>query len=60
LLARFASTGTSATTHDSQSAIGPPTNTSAQLYLSVTLTSGAIAEGAILTKGWVDRRGQDL
>jgi hypothetical protein len=60
LLARFAGTGTSATTHDAQTALGPPTNTSAQLYLSVTLTSGSITEGTILTKGWVDRRGQDL
>lgn len=60
LLAKFACTGTSGTTHAGQSALGPPTNTSAQLYLSVTLTSGTIVEGTILTKGWVDRRGQDL
>ena len=60
LLAKFACTGTSGTTHDGQTAVGPPTNTSAQLYVSVTLTSGSIVEGTILTKGWVDRRGQDL
>lgn len=59
LSAIYAGTGTSPTTHAGSSFVGPPTNTSAQIYMGVTLTSGSIAEGQLFIKGWRDARGQN-
>jgi hypothetical protein len=55
----WAGSGTSPTTHGASSLIGPPTNTSGQINVGVTLSSGTISEGMISTKGWLDRRGRD-
>lgn len=46
----------SASTYAAASAVGPPTNTSAQIYYSA---SGASIYASLFTTGWIDRRGQD-
>ena len=46
----------SASTYAAASAVGPPTNTSAQIYYSA---SGASIYASLYTTGWIDRRGQD-
>lgn len=38
--------------------IGPNTNTSSQINLAVTITSGALTSGQIRSGGWVDTRGR--
>lgn len=35
------------------------TNTNAQVYLAVVISSGTILAATMLTAGWIDRRGQD-
>lgn len=44
---------------DDVDVVGPATNTSAQIYLAVTISSGALASGVLRTHGWIDRRGRD-
>ena len=53
----LAVTGTSATATSGDTSIGPPTNTSSQIYIGVTLTSGALSQGIINTNGYFDSRG---